>query len=94
MTHMEYASNSSRSIYDDQSGPYLNVGSTPVPTVTSFSPSKGSSGTKFCVYISSLYDLTTTTLPSFYLMCKFYFPNAKVMFTDFNKSAPTNARRR
>lgn len=55
------------SSYDDQTGPFLNVGSTPVPEVTTYSPSRGSEGTKIEVYITSLYDLMTANLPTFYL---------------------------
>jgi hypothetical protein len=68
MTHMAYASNPSRPSYDDQSGPYLNVGSTPTPQVMSYSPNRGTKGTKVHVTISSLYELMTTSLPAFFLM--------------------------
>ena len=65
---MVYASNQPRTSYDDQSGPYLNVGSTPIPEVTSYAPSRGPGGTKFFVYITSLYELMTTNEPVFFLM--------------------------
>ena len=65
---MVYASNQTRTSYDDQSGPYLNVGSTPIPEVTSYAPSRGPGGTKFFVYITSLYELMTTNEPVFFLM--------------------------
>lgn len=54
--------------YDDQSGPYLNVGSTPIPEVKSFSPQEGSQDTKLYVSITSLYELMTSNTPIFYLM--------------------------
>ncbi|TVY35394.1 hypothetical protein LSUB1_G008466 [Lachnellula subtilissima] len=54
--------------YDDQSGPYLNVGSTPVPEVKSFSPHSGSEDTKIYVSITSLYELMTSSTPEFFLM--------------------------
>jgi hypothetical protein len=65
---MAYASNQVRTPYDDQSGPYLNVGSTPIPEVTSFQPSRGLRGTKIYVFITSLYELITTNSPVFFLM--------------------------
>lgn len=68
MTQMAYNSNQARTTYDDQTGPYLHVGSTPIPEVTSFVPSRGSRGDKFSVFIASLYELQTTSSPSFYLM--------------------------
>lgn len=57
----------SRNTYNDQSGPYLNVGSTPVPEVTSLSPQQASQGTTIYVGITSLYELQTSNTPSFYL---------------------------
>jgi len=65
---MAYASNPARTQYDDQSGPYLNVGSPPIPQVTSYAPSRGAPGTKIFVYITSLYELITTNSPVFFLM--------------------------
>jgi hypothetical protein len=65
MTPMTYQS---RTAYDDQSGPYLNVGSTPIPQVTSYQPLSGQKGTKFFVYITSLYELMTSNTPTFFLM--------------------------
>ena len=67
MTQMVYASNPNRPSYDEQSGPYLNVGSTPIPEVTNFAPSRGPGGTKLFVYITSLYELLTTNEPVFFL---------------------------
>lgn len=64
---MSYSSQS-RLPYDDQSGPYLNVGSTPVPQVISYQPVRGAKGTRVDVYISSLYELMTSNAPTFYLM--------------------------
>jgi hypothetical protein len=67
ITAMDYVGQS-RVPYDDQSGPYLNVGATPIPQVASYRPSRGSKGTRMDVYITSLYDLATSNLPSFFLM--------------------------
>jgi hypothetical protein len=67
MTHMAYGSNQNRPAYDEQSGPFLNVGSTPTPDVTSYSPMRGPGGTKLFVYITSLYELMTTNEPVFFL---------------------------
>jgi len=68
MTQMAFNSNQARTTYDDQTGPYLHVGSTPIPEVTSFAPSRGSRGDRFSVFIASLYELQTASSPSFYLM--------------------------
>jgi hypothetical protein len=65
---MAYAADQPRSSYDEQAGPYLNVGSAPTPEVTSFSPSRGSPGTKIFVYITTLYELITANSPAFFLM--------------------------
>lgn len=65
---MGYAADQPRTAYDDQSGPYLSVGSTPTPEVTSYSPSRGTPGTKIFVYITTLYELITTNSPAFFLM--------------------------
>jgi len=73
MTQMAYNTNQARTTYDDQTGPYLNVGSTPIPEVTSFAPARGSRGDRFAVFIASLYELQTASSPSFYLM----FGNSK-----------------
>ncbi|KAL5325771.1 hypothetical protein ACEPPN_006904 [Leptodophora sp. 'Broadleaf-Isolate-01'] len=67
LTPMAYPSNQVRAPYDDQSGPYLNVGTT-VPEITSFAPQRGTSGAKIYVYITSLYELITETAPVFSLM--------------------------
>ncbi|KAG9243093.1 hypothetical protein BJ878DRAFT_136095 [Calycina marina] len=67
LTHMAYNANQSRSTFDDQSGPYLHVGSTPEPQVTSWSPQRGNGGDGFSVYIASLYDLSPSSSPSFYV---------------------------
>ncbi|KAH8594354.1 hypothetical protein B0O99DRAFT_652650 [Bisporella sp. PMI_857] len=65
MTQMAYQG---RTTFDDQAGPYLNVGSTPVPEISSYTPSRGACGEKFYVYIASLYELQTSSSPSFFLM--------------------------
>jgi hypothetical protein len=67
MAQMVYVSNQNRPGYDEQAGPFLNVGSTPVPQVTSFAPPRGPGGTKIFVYITSLYELLTTNQPVFFL---------------------------
>jgi hypothetical protein len=67
ITAMDYVGQS-RVPYDDQTGPYLNVGATPIPQVTSYRPSRGTKGTRMEVYISSLYDLATSNVPTFFLM--------------------------
>jgi hypothetical protein len=67
MSQIVYPSTHGRS-FEDQSGPFLNVGSTPIPEVTNFAPSRGARGTKFFAYITSLYELMTTNEPVFYLM--------------------------
>ncbi|RDL39848.1 Uncharacterized protein BP5553_04188 [Venustampulla echinocandica] len=66
LTPMAYPPQS-RPPFDVQSGPYLNVGSTPIPEVTSYSPSSGSANTKICVSITSLYELMTSSTPIFFL---------------------------
>jgi hypothetical protein len=68
MTHMVYPSHQSRPSYDEQSGPYLNVGSTPTPEITSYAPARGPEGTKMFVYITALYELMTSNSPVFFLM--------------------------
>ncbi|KUJ16410.1 uncharacterized protein LY89DRAFT_749018 [Mollisia scopiformis] len=65
---MAYPSNQVRPTYEDQAGPYLNVGSTPMPEVTSYTPSRGSRDTKVYVYINSPYELLTANIPSFFLV--------------------------
>jgi hypothetical protein len=65
---MAYPPNQTRPGYDDQAGPYLNVGSTPVPDVTSWAPSRGTRDTKFQVYFTTLYELMTANAPIFFLM--------------------------
>ncbi|KAG0652700.1 hypothetical protein D0Z07_0285 [Hyphodiscus hymeniophilus] len=67
MAQILYASNPDRPSYDEQSGPYLNVGSTPTPEVTSYAPARGPGGTKIFVNITSLYELMTTNEPAFFL---------------------------
>ncbi|KAI9731606.1 MAG: hypothetical protein M1818_007736 [Claussenomyces sp. TS43310] len=67
MAHMAYAT-PTRTHYDDQAGPYLNVGSTPIPQVITYQPTRGPPGTRLYVRISSLYELMTTSLPSFFIM--------------------------
>ncbi|KAF4612609.1 hypothetical protein G7Y89_g15570 [Cudoniella acicularis] len=68
LTPMTFPSTHARPSYDDQSGPYLNVGSTPIPQVTSYSPQRGSSDTKIYVSITSLYELMTSNTPIFFLL--------------------------
>lgn len=68
LTPMAYPSNQVRPPFDDQAGPYLNVGSTPTPDVTSYNPQKGTTGTKVFVYISSMYELLTSSTPIFFLI--------------------------
>lgn len=65
---MAYAGDQTRASFDDQAGPYLTVGSTPTPEVTSYSPSRGAPGTKIFVYITTLYELITSDSPAFFLM--------------------------
>lgn len=65
---MTYPKSQSRTTYDDQAGPFLNVGSISVPEVLSFNPSRGPQGTKLFVYITTLYELVTSSTPSFSLM--------------------------
>ncbi|KAG4429496.1 hypothetical protein IFR05_015024, partial [Cadophora sp. M221] len=67
LTPMPYAPNQVHAPYDDQSGPYLNVGTT-VPEITSFAPQRGTSGTKIYVNITALYEMMTETAPGFSLM--------------------------
>ena len=67
-TQMEYSANQTRPSYDDQAGPYLNVGSTPVPEITNYAPSSGTQDTKFHVYFTTLYELMTANTPIFFLM--------------------------
>ncbi|KAL3419809.1 hypothetical protein PVAG01_08307 [Phlyctema vagabunda] len=68
MTSMEYGSGDARSSFDDHSGPYLAVGAASIPEVVSYAPIRGNGGTKIFVNISSLYDLMTTSLPTFFLV--------------------------
>lgn len=56
----------SRTTYDDQSGPFLSVGTAPTPEVTSYSPSRGLPGTKVFVCITTLYELVG--VPVFFLI--------------------------
>lgn len=53
--------------YDDQAGPYLNVGSTPIPEITDWTPMRGSRDTKVHVYFTTLYELMTASRPIFFL---------------------------
>lgn len=68
LASMTYSSSHTQTLYDDQSGPYLNVGSTPIPEVKSFSPHSGAQDTKLFVSITSLYELMTSSSPIFFLM--------------------------
>ncbi|TVY85433.1 hypothetical protein LSUE1_G000471 [Lachnellula suecica] len=68
LTPMPYSSGHAQTPYDDQSGPYLHVGSTPIPEVKSFSPHVGSHDTKVYVQITALYELMTSNTPIFFLM--------------------------
>jgi hypothetical protein len=65
---MAFPSNQGRGSYDDQSGPYLHVGSTPIPQLLSYAPTSGSRGTKLIVTITSLYELQTSNTPLFFLL--------------------------
>lgn len=67
LTPMAYPSPHGRATFEDQSAPYLNVGSTPNLQVTSYSPTRGSGNTKIYVYITSLYELLTNSTPVFFL---------------------------
>ncbi|CAG8959956.1 hypothetical protein HYFRA_00012673 [Hymenoscyphus fraxineus] len=67
VTPITFPSSHSRAPYDDQSGPFLNVGSTPNLEVTSFSPTRGSGDTRIYVYITTLYELLTSITPVFFL---------------------------
>jgi hypothetical protein len=64
---MGYSVPQSRTPYDQQSGPYLNVGSTPIPEVTRWHPQSGPATTRLFVTISSMYELMTSSTPIFYL---------------------------
>ncbi len=64
---MAYPPNQARGSYEEQTGPYLNVGSTPIPDVTSYNPTRGTRESKFYVYITSLYELMTSSTPLFFL---------------------------
>jgi hypothetical protein len=68
LSQMAYPPNQTRPGYDDQAGPYLNVGSTPVPDITSCTPARGTRDTKFQVYFTTLYELMTANAPIFFLM--------------------------
>ena len=68
MAQAGYASNEPRTAYDDHAGPYLNVGSAPVPEVTSFEPSRGAGGARISIYITALYELVTAHPPVFCVM--------------------------
>ncbi|KAK2624528.1 hypothetical protein QTJ16_006478 [Diplocarpon rosae] len=68
LTPMAYPPDQVRAPYDDQSGPYLNVGTT-VPEITSYTPRRGTRATKIYVYMNSLYELMTEdSTPRFFLM--------------------------
>lgn len=67
ITAMDFAGQA-RVQYDDQEGPYLNVGSAPTPQITTYRPFKGPEGTKMDVYVSSLYELATSNVQTFFLM--------------------------
>jgi hypothetical protein len=67
MTPLAYSSSNTRTTYDDQAGPYLNVGSSPIPEVTSFSPSRGPAGTTLYVYFTTMYEILTSNTPTFFL---------------------------
>jgi hypothetical protein len=56
-----------RGSYDEQATPYLNFNSSAI-RVTSYQPSRGSTGIKFDVEISSLYEITTSNLNSIFIM--------------------------
>jgi hypothetical protein len=64
---MGYAPSQSRTPYDQQSGPYLNVGSTPIPEMTRWHPQTGPATTQLSVQISSMYELMTSSTPVFFL---------------------------
>ncbi|KAH0555771.1 hypothetical protein GP486_006284 [Trichoglossum hirsutum] len=49
--------------YDGQESTYIDMRPRPMPEVKSFSPSKGSEGTKICVGISAIYELAAVSFP-------------------------------
>jgi hypothetical protein len=53
---------------------YLYIGTLPVPEIISYTPTKGTAGTKIYLYFTSLYELMTTNTLSFFLI----FVNQKV----------------
>jgi hypothetical protein len=57
-----------RTPYDDQTGPYLNVGLRPIPEVKHFKPYIGTHSTQIVVYITTLYELLTSSPPSVSLL--------------------------
>ena len=70
MAQVSYGSHATRGSYDEQAGAY-NFNSNPTPAsirVTSRQPSRGVPGTKLDVYISSVYELMTTSLETAFLM--------------------------
>lgn len=67
-TQMAYPPNQPRTPYDEQAGPYLNVGSIPTPAVKDFSPHRGTRGTKFQVTVTTLYELLTSNEPMFFVV--------------------------
>lgn len=71
MAQVSYGSHATRGSYDEQAGSYAPFNSNPTPAsirVTSRQPPRGLPGSKLDVYVASAYELTTTSLESFFLM--------------------------
>lgn len=66
---MAYADHAGRAHYANHAGSYLDVSTTDIPQVSSFSPHRGPGGsTRILVYFSTLYDLMTGNEPVCFLM--------------------------
>lgn len=68
LTSMAYPPNQVRAPYDEQAGQYLNVATTSIPEITSFSPASGVPDIKIHVFMTSHYELMTENPPKFTLM--------------------------
>ncbi|KFZ11532.1 hypothetical protein V502_07502 [Pseudogymnoascus sp. VKM F-4520 (FW-2644)] len=71
MAQVSYGSHATRGSYDEQAGSYAPFNSNPTPAsirVTSRQPPRGLPGSKLDVYVSSVYELMTTSLESVSLM--------------------------
>lgn len=83
MAQIPYSSSQPRASYEDPTGPYLSVGSTPTPVIKTYAPQRGTGGMKMQVAISTIYELLTSSEPVFSL--SFGHTKVPASFTKTNQ---------